>query len=607
MRYSRMLIPTVKEVPADAEVTSHKLMIRAGLMRKVASGTYTYLPLGWRSLLKIIAIVREEMDKAGAQEILMPAVQPIELWQKTGRDVDYGETLATFTDRHGRGNVLAPTAEEVVTSIAANEISSYKQLPFNIYQISFKFRDEFRPRFGPIRSREFIMKDSYSFHANPDSLDETYKIMYDTYCRIFKRCGLEYIIVEAESGEMGGSGSHQFTIPCESGEDIIVYTEDGSYAANIEKAAVDALPRPKTQDTRPKTEEVHTPNVGSIEAVCAFLKTQPKDMIKTLIYRTHGSKEVKKEMGAYQAEHKDGRGLMVSEAKWYVPYAVLARGDHGVNQEKLTQVVGEPVELADEADIEKISGAKVGFAGPMGLAGKVSKLIIDHAVAAMAVGVTGANKTDYHIRNVIPGRDFPLEGKNIIIADIHNAVEGDTHNGKKLLFKHGIEVGQVFKLGTKYSAKLGCKFLDETGKEQPCLMGCYGIGINRITASAIEAGNDENGIIFPISIAPFEVIITCVNQDDKDVVETAEKIYRQLLEKNVDVILDDRDLHGGVKFKDADLLGIPVRVTVGSKSLKEGNIEIKLRRESKSEKIPIEKAADKTIELVDSLKKQLNC
>jgi prolyl-tRNA synthetase len=574
-----MLIPTVKEVPADAEVTSHKLMIRAGLMRKVASGTYTYLPLGWRCLLKVINIVREEMNKAGAQEILMPAVQPIELWQTTGRDVDYGETLATFTDRHGRVNVIAPTAEEVVTTIAANEISSYKQLPLNIYQISFKFRDEFRPRFGPIRSREFIMKDSYSFHADEKCLDKEYWNMYETYKRIFKRCGLEYVIVEAESGEMGGSGSHQFTVPCESGEDIIVHTEDGSYAANLEKAAVDRLaPAGTVGKNLPTPQEVHPPNIGSIEAVCAFLKTQPKDMIKTLI-------------------HADGDNVI----------ATLIRGDHDLNPEKLTQVLsGKTANLADEVTIEKITGAKVGFAGPMGLEKKVDKVIIDHAVTAMAVGVTGANKTDYHIKNVVPGRDFPLKGENIIVADIRNAVEGDTHNGKKLLFKHGIEVGQVFKLGTKYSTKLSCKFLDETGKEQPCLMGCYGIGINRIIASAIETSNDENGIVFPISIAPFEVIVTSVNQDDKEVVETGEKIYRQLLDKNIDVLLDDRDLRGGVKFKDADLLGIPVRITVGSKSLKEGNIEIKLRRESQSQKVPVKEAVNKTIELVDLLKKHLN-
>jgi prolyl-tRNA synthetase len=578
MRYSKMLIPTVKEVPADAEIPSHQLMLRAGFMRKLASGTYTYLPLGWRSLLKVINIVREEMNKSGAQEILMPAVQPLELWQQTGRDVDYGPTMAKFEDRHGRTNVLAPTAEEVVTNLAAGEINSYKQLPMNLYQISFKFRDEFRPRFGVLRSREFIMKDAYSFHATPESLDETYKIMYDTYCKIFKRCGLEYVIVEAESGEMGGSGSHQFTVPCESGEDIIVHTEDFSYAANLEKAAVELLPKEKPGSKIPPMQDVHTPNVGSIEAVCAFLKTQPKDMIKTLIFNANGE-----------------------------TIAALVRGDFELNPEKLTQALGgKHVELADEATIEKVTTAKVGFAGPMGLANKIAQMVIDHSVAAMGIGVTGANKTDYHTKNVVPGRDFPLQGKNIIIADIRNAVEGDTHNGKKLLFKRGIEVGQVFKLGTKYSNKLGCKFLDENGAEKPCIMGCYGIGINRILASAIELGNDENGIILPISIAPFEVLVTSVNQDDKDVVQTAEKIYQQLLDKGVEVLLDDRDLRGGVKFKDADLIGIPIRITVGKKAIVDGNVEIKLRTDPQSQKVPIGQAAEKAILLIDTLKKKLN-
>jgi prolyl-tRNA synthetase len=475
-----MLIPTVKEIPADAEATSHKLMIRAGLCRKVASGTYTYLPLGWRSLLKIIAIVREEINRAGAQEILVPSLQPLELWQRTGRSVDYGATIFSLEDRHGKGNVLGPTAEEVFTHLAAGAINSYKQLPINLYQISPKFRDEFRPRFGVIRSREFIMKDAYSFDADPDSLEKSYRAMYDAYCRIFTRCGLEYVIVEAESGEMGGSGSHQFTVPCESGEDTIVYTEDGSYAANLERAAVDPLAKEQATSDVPPVEEVRTPNTGTIEAVCAFLQSEPKDMIKTLIYSA-GDETV----------------------------VALVRGDHELNPEKLTQTLGgKHTELADEPTIEKISGAKVGFAGPMGMADNVAKLIIDHAVAAMAVGVTGANKTDYHTKNVVPGRDFPLEGDNIVVTDIRYALDGDTHGGVKLLFKKGIEIGQVFKLGTKYSVKLGAKFLDEQGTEQPCLMGCYGIGINRILASAIELGNDDNGIIWPISIAPFEVGIT---------------------------------------------------------------------------------------------------
>lgn len=575
MRYSQMLIPTVKQVPADAEITSHQLMIRAALMRRVASGTYTYLPLGWRSLQKVMSIVREEMNRAGAQEILMPSVQPMELWQKTGRDVDYGETMARFTDRHGRENVLAPTAEEVVTFLAAGEINSYRQLPINLYQISFKFRDEFRPRFGVLRSREFIMKDSYSFHADEKSLDETYKLMYDAYCRIFKRCGLDYVIVQAESGEMGGSGSEQFTIPCENGEDVIVQTEDGSYAANLEKAAVDPVPKEKSNTEIPPPQQVHTPNVGTIEAVCSFMKTRPKDMIKTLIYSSDN-------------------GLV----------AALVRGDHELNPEKLTGVLGGKGELADENAIVGVTEAAVGFAGPIGLADKVSRMVIDHAVAAMAVGVTGANKTDYHIKNVVPGRGFPLEGKNIIVADIRNAVEGDTFQGKKLLFKRGIEVGQVFKLGTKYTEKLGVKFLDEDGKENVCTMGCYGIGINRIIASAIEAGNDADGIIWPISIAPFEVIITTAGKGE-EIDAAAEKIYSRLTAAGIDCLWDDREVRGGVKFKDADLLGIPVRITIGRKSIAEGKVEIKLRAESQSKKVTVETAADTVIELVNSLKEKL--
>ena len=577
MRYSRMFIPTVKEVPADAEVASHRLMIRAALCRKLASGTYIYLPLGWRSLLKVIAIVREEMNKAGAQEIIVPSMQPAELWDKTGRSIDYGQTLFHLKDRHGRESVLMPTAEEVFTFIAAGEINSYKQLPINLYQITTKFRDEFRPRFGAIRSREFIMKDAYSFDTDPENLDKSYKIMYDAYCRIFKRCGLDYVVVEAESGQMGGSGSHQFTVPCESGEDTIIYTEDGSYTANLERADVDPLPKQKPQAKMPPIQEVHTPNIGSIEKVCNFLKTKPEQMVKTMIYSA-----------------KDRT------------VAVIIRGDHDVNEEKLRLAVGgKHIELADEATIEKVTGAKVGFAGPIGIADKVDTILMDHAVGAMAVWVTGANKTDYHVKNVAPGRDFPLEGDNVTVADLRYAVEGDTHNGKKLLFKKGIEVGQVFKLGTKYSEKLGATFLDENGAEKPCVMGCYGIGINRILASAIEISNDKNGIIFPISIAPFEVLITCVNQDDQDVVQAAENVYKKLLERGIDVLLDDRILRGGVKFKDADLLGIPVRVTVGAKSLADGNVEIKLRAESKSQKVPVEKSIDATIELVNSLKEKL--
>ncbi len=578
MRYSQLLIPTVKEVPGDAEVISHILMIRAGLFRKVAAGTYTYLPLGQRSLLKIIAIVREEMNRAGAQEILMPSLQPRELWDQTGRSNDYGPTMFSFDDRHGRKNVLSPTAEEVVTSVAAGEINSYKQLPMNLYQISPKFRDEFRPRFGAIRSREFIMKDAYSFHDSPESLEQTYQAMYDAYCRIFERCGLQYIIVEAETGEMGGSGSHQFTVPCESGEDTIVTVEDGSYAANLERAPVDPVAKQKASSPIGSIEEVYTPAVGSIEAVCAFLKTTPQEMIKTLIYSA-GGKTV----------------------------AVLVRGDHEVNAEKLSRLMpGEHIELADLATIERATKAKVGFAGPIGLAASVDRLVIDHAVAAMAVGVTGANKTDHHFRNVVPGRDFSLDGANLVVTDVRNACEGDTYAGKRLLFRKGIEIGQVFKLGTKYSTKLGANYKDEHGTILPCLMGCYGIGVNRILASAIELGHDDNGIIWPITIAPFEVIVTCVNQDDAKVAAVAEQIYKDLQAAGIEVLLDDRAMRGGVKFKDADLIGIPIRVTVGAKSVAEGQVELKLRREAQTQKVPLAEVNGRVAGLVRALKEENN-
>ncbi|OHB59171.1 MAG: proline--tRNA ligase [Planctomycetes bacterium GWF2_42_9] len=575
MRYSKALIPTVKEVPADAEIPSHQLMIRAGLMRKLASGTYTYLPLGWRILTKIMNIVRQEMNKSGAQEILMPSVQPMELWQQTGRNVDYGPTMAHFTDRHGRENVLAPTAEEVVTNLAAGEINSYKQMPVNLYQISFKFRDEFRPRFGVLRSREFIMKDAYSFHSDEKSLDETYKVMYETYKKIFGRCGLKYAIVEAESGEMGGSGSHQFTIPCESGEDVIVQTEDGSYAANIEKAPVDALPAVERNKNFKPVEEVHTPNQKTITEICEFLKVDAKSLIKSLVY-------------------KSGNDVVLA----------LVRGDFEINPEKLRATFGKSIELADENTIRTLTGAEVGFAGPVGLTQKINKLIIDHSVLTIESGVTGANKTDYHIRNVVPGRDFPIEGKNIIVADVRNAVEGDTYRGLKLTFKRGIEVGQVFKLGTKYSAKLGAKFLDKDGTEKPCIMGCYGIGINRIAASAIETMYDKDGIMWPINIAPFEVIIVPAG-NSPEVAQASEKIYTELQEAGVEVLLDDRDERGGVKFKDADLIGIPIRITIGAKSIAEGNAEVKLRSESEVKKVSLQSVTQKTLEIITELKKAL--
>lgn len=576
MRYSKALIPTTREVPNDAEIPSHQLMIRAGLIRKLASGTYTYLPAGWKTLLKIQNVIRAEMNAAGAQELLLPSVQPMELWQQTGRDAAYGETMARFKDRHGRLNVLAPTAEEVITFVGANEISSYKQLPLNLYQISFKFRDEFRPRFGVLRSREFMMKDAYSFHTTAESLQETYDTMYNTYKRIFEKCGVPYVIVEAEAGEMGGSGSHQFTVPCESGEDVIVYTQDSQYAANIEKAAVDPVKKSCCGCQAGKPQDIHTPNVGSIESVCEFLGAKPQELIKTLIFKT-----------------ADGRVV-----------AALLRGDHDLNEEKITQALGgvKP-ELADEQTIKDVTNAAVGFAGPVGLAAKVDRMFIDHAVAAMCKGIAGANKTDYHTKDVVPGRDFALEDEKTCVTDIRNAVEGDTFGGKKLLFRRGIEVGQVFKLGTKYSSKLNCSVLDENGKRQICTMGCYGIGVNRIMASAIETSYDASGIIWPISIAPFEVVIVPIGREEESA--AGEKLYKELTAMGIDCLLDDRDARAGVKLNDADLLGIPVRVTIGKRTYAEGNMEVKLRRETDNRMISINTAAADIQSIVSALKAEL--
>ncbi len=572
MRYSQLLIPTAKEVPAEAEIPSHQLMIRAGYIRKVASGTYLYLLLGWRSLRKIMEIVRQEMDAAGAQEVSAPILQPHELWQQTGRDVDYGPNLCVFTDRHDRRNALAPTAEEVITSIVAAEVSSYKQLPINLYQINEKFRDEFRPRFGVLRSREFIMKDAYSFDADSPGLDKSYQAMYDAYCRIFERCGVKYVVVQAESGEIGGTGSQEFMVPTPVGEDVIVHTADGSYAANIQKAEVDALPKAAEIPDAPAMEEVHTPDVGTIEAVCEFLKTKPQEMIKTLVYAA-------------------------GEAEEHV-YVALVRGDHDVNEAKLRHFAEPGTQLAGERVIVEMTGAGIGFAGPVGLAGKVTKLVIDHAVAALAIGTTGANKSNYHMRNVVPGRDFPLAGENVFVGDIRNAVEGDTHQGEALTFSRGIEVGHVFKLGTKYSTCLGATFTDEAGVDKPCLMGCYGIGVNRILASAIELYHDKNGIVLPAAIAPFEVIVLGLNNDKPEVVAEAKRIHDELAAAGVDVLLDDRDARPGVKFKDADLIGIPVRIVVGERGMKEGNVEIKRRTDAKPSAIAAGDAVATAMELL---------
>ena len=578
MKFSQMLIPTSKEVPADAEIVSHQLMLRAGLIRKLASGTYTYLPLGLRSLQKAIHIIRQEMNAVGAQEILMPTLQPENLWQRTGRLTTFGENLMSLTDRHGRINLLGPTHEEIITDIAAQYLNSYKQLPQCLYQIQTKFRDEFRPRFGVLRSREFLMKDAYSFHNCLESLDETYQQQYHAYCRIFQRCGLPYSVVEAESGPIGGSASHEFMVPCAAGEDVIVRTEDGSYAANLERASAMALTKGEEQPQEELT-EVDTPNVTTIDELTAFMKIKPSSLIKTLIYL--GSRDD-------QAEK--------------VPLVALVRGDHEVHETKLARAAGfDTVEMADEQTVQTISGAAVGFAGPVGLNNNVH-VICDQAVTVMQNAVTGANKTDTHFKGVNPGRDFEIKN----VADIRFVTEQDrSRDGQNFIFSRGIEIGHVFKLGTKYSKALDATYLDEQGQTNPLVMGCYGIGVNRILASAIEVDHDKFGIIWPISIAPFEVLITAVNPEDDQVAAESEKLYQQLKDRGIDVLLDDRPLRAGFKFKDADLIGIPLRVTVGQRGLADGNVELKLRREQDNQTVPISQAADKIIEQVQALYAEL--
>ena len=564
MKYSKLLIPTLKEVPSEAEIPSHRLMIRAGYIRKVASGTYTYLVLGARSLRKIMQIVREEIDAAGAQEIIMPIVQPMELWEATGRKDDYGETLGHFIDRHGRDNALSPTAEEVCTFHASGEIKSYKQLPINLYQINTKYRDEFRPRFGVLRSREFIMKDAYSFDADEAGLDVSYRAMYDAYCRILTRCGVPYVIVEAASGEIGGTGSHEFMIPCDAGEDTILASDKGNYAANVEKCAVGD--RPATLDGPPTgdLEKVHTPDMKSIDDVGGFMKVKPKHLLKTLVFR--------------------------SGERWVIG---VVRGDHELSEDKFRGMVDGPVELAD--DNEAIAaGFVIGFVGPHVVVGRDDvTLYVDPDAAAEQFWAGGANEKDHHVKHFNWRRDVldPLgdaaEGV-VKVADIRSALDGDPspmNDGGVLCGSKGIETGHIFKLGTKYSEKLGATFLDENGAEQVCLMGCYGIGINRILAAAIEVAHDDNGCILPATIAPFEVEIVAIGPSD-EVAAESERLYAELLAAGVDVLLDDRKVRPGVKFNDADLIGIPLRVVVGDRGLKEGQIEIKRRAGGEQDSVP---------------------
>ncbi len=574
MRWSQAFIPTMKEVPSDAEIPSHQLMLRAGLIRQLMAGAYTYLPLGYRALRKAEAIVRDEMDKAGALELHMPAIQPIDLFERTGRINSFGNVLIKFqvTRRdHKVPMALGPTHEEVVTDLIARHISSYRQLPLTVYQIQTKFRNEERPRFGVLRTSEFLMKDAYSFSSSVEQLDETYQKMYDAYVRIFRRCGLEAIPVEAESGPIGGDASHEFMIPAGNGEDSIVRCPNCNYAANLERAETGRVEQQPPAGSAVVT-SVETPNVGTIEQLTKFLKIQPNQLVKTLIYVADGQ-----------------------------PVAVLIRGDHTANDNKIRRALGAgEVALADEATIQKVTGAPVGFAGPVGL---TCKIIADLDAVLVKDAVVGANVADKHLTGVNPGRDYNVAGA----YDLRNAEDGDPcpKCQAKMGFVHGIEVGHVFKLGTKYSVSLEANYLDEKEQRHPIIMGCYGIGVNRILAGLAETKHDENGLIWPMTVAPYEVLVVPLNVTDAAVLGAANKVYEDLKAAGVDVIIDDRDARPGFKFKDADLIGIPLRVVIGGKGLKDGVAEVKWRTEASPSMISLETVAADVAEMVQQAKAAL--
>ena len=560
MRYSEMFLPTGREIPSDAELISHQLMIRAGLIRKLTGGIYSYLPFGYRAIRKVEAIVREEMNRAGAQEVFLPMVQPAELWQESGRWVHYGKELLRFRDRHEREYCLGPTHEEVITDLVRHEIKTYRQLPRNLYQIQTKFRDEIRPRFGVMRGREFGMKDAYSFDADEAGAEISYRKMFEAYNKIFTRCGLNFRPVEADSGSIGGSYSHEFMVMADSGEDAIAFCSACEYAANLEKAEVlKPAHSPELSSSVFPIEEVHTPGVKTIDEVCAFLRVKPEEVVKTLIY-------------IYATE-----GAPVSLL------AVLIRGDMEVNEIKVKNRLGcDLLELASDDLILAATGSSRGFAGAVGIKARV---IADYSLLGITDCVMGANREDYHLRHVLPGRDFPVPE----YADLRMIREKDPcpRCGEELRFARGIEVGHVFKLGTKYSKSMKANYLDRNGREQTIIMGCYGIGISRTVAAAIEQNHDADGIIWPLPIAPYQVIITPVNVNEQSLSETAEDLYQILVKAGIEVILDDRDERAGVKFKDADLIGIPYRITVGPKKLAEGKVEIKSRRSGTVETLPI--------------------
>jgi prolyl-tRNA synthetase len=571
MRWSEFFLPTIKETPSEAEIVSHKLMLRAGMIRKLSAGVYSTLPLGLRVAKKVENIVREEMNRAGGLEILMPVLSPAELWQESGRWDVYGKELMRLKDRHDRFFALGPTHEEVVTDIVRREVRSYRQLPLVLYQIQTKFRDEVRPRFGVVRSREFLMKDAYSFHRDEACLAKTYDKMYEAYTRIFKRCGLRFGPVEADSGAIGGDVTHEFMVFAETGESQVFACECG-FAATIDRA--EGEPPAFEGDKTPKPlERVSTPGMRTIEEVTGFLHRQPRELVKTIIYNAEGK---------------------------FV--AVLMRGDREINEAKLARVLsGAGLAMATPEEIEKVTGGPLGFSGPVGLKGV--RVLADRTVQAMTNMITGANQNDTHLVNVNLGRDFSVDEFHDLVV----AVEGDKCRrcGRPLSTWRGIEVGQIFKLGTKYSEKMKALYLDEHGAEKPLVMGCYGIGITRTVAAAIEQHNDKDGIAWPVTIAPFEVHVLPTNVTDPDLKDAAERLHGELLSKGVEVMLDDRDERPGTKFKDADLVGIPLRITVGEKAAKEGKVEIRVRKTGETSKVARDEAAEATLRIIREEKGKL--
>ena len=555
MRLSQFPLSTLKETPADAEIISHQLMMRAGMLRKQAAGLYSWLPLGLRVLRKVEAIVREEMDRAGALELLMPAVQPAELWMESGRWEQYGPELLRFNDRHQRGFCLGPTHEEVITDIARREIRSYKQLPVNYYQIQTKFRDEIRPRFGIMRAREFIMKDAYSFHIDQNSLDATYQLMYDTYSRIFTRLGLEFRPVQADSGAIGGNISHEFHVLADSGEDAIAFSSGGEYAANVERAEAIA-PAVERPAATAAMSTVDTPGQHSIEDVCKHLGVKPEQCVKTLLL----------------------------QGKETATVALVLRGDHDLNTVKAEKLdaIATPLQFASDEQIRTAAGCSAGSLGPAGLSIPV---IVDHSAAQLADFVCGANEDGKHLTGVNWERDLPAPD----CADLRNVVDGDASpDGKGTLsIARGIEVGHIFQLGTKYSKAMGATVLNEQGKEETMTMGCYGIGVSRIVAAAIEQNNDDKGMIWPTAIAPFQVALLPMNmKKSQRVREATEELYRKLQTAGIDVLLDDRPVRPGVMFSDMELIGIPHRIVVGEKNLDQDLLEYKARRGDSNQDVP---------------------